>query len=309
VLPPHARKTFIKPLAFLSFRRNCAKELTSSRARRDGFPEVITVKDLRGILHLHTVFSDGVNTLEEMAEAARERGYAYLGVADHSQSAHYAGGLTLEEIEAQHEMADALNRRYRGRFRVLKGIESDILADGSLDYSPEVLARFDFIVASVHSRFKMTRDEQTKRIIAAVSNPYTTILGHLTGRQLLRRPGYEVDIEAVLKACANHGVAVEINGNPYRLELDWRWHRKALDLGCMLSINPDAHSISELDLVKWGVAVARKGGVPKNRVLNAMSLGQMAAYLDTRRPPVREKSAPARTWRKPSPHRSGQTPD
>jgi DNA polymerase (family 10) len=280
-----------------------------ARARRDGFPEVITVKDLRGILHLHTVFSDGVNTLEEMAEAARERGYAYLGVADHSQSAHYAGGLTLEEIEAQDEMADALNRRYRGRFRVLKGIESDILADGSLDYSPEVLARFDFIVASVHSRFKMTRDEQTKRIIAAVSNPYTTILGHLTGRQLLRRPGYEVDIEAVLKACANHGVAVEINGNPYRLELDWRWHRKALDLGYMLSINPDAHSISELDLVKWGVAVARKGGVPKNRVLNAMSLGQMAAYLDTRRPPVRKKSAPARTWRKPSPHRSGQTPD
>jgi DNA polymerase (family X) len=252
-------------------------------AGRDALPELISSKVLRGILHLHTIFSDGVNTLEEMAEAARTRGYAYLGVADHSQSAHYAGGLTLDEIEAQHEMADALNRRYRGRFRILKGVESDILADGSLDYPPETLARFDFIVASVHSRFKMTRDEQTKRIIAAVSNPYTTILGHLTGRQLLRRPGYEVDIEAVLNACAKHGVAVEINGNPYRLELDWRWHRKALELGCTLSINPDAHSISELDLVKWGVAVARKGGVPKDRVLNAMSLGQIMAYLDRRR--------------------------
>jgi DNA polymerase (family 10) len=155
------------------------------------------------------------------------------------------------------------------------------------------LARFDFVVASVHSRFKMNRGEQTKRIIAAVASPYTTILGHLSGRQLLRRPGYELDIEAVLKACAKHGVAVEINGNPYRLELDWRWHREALPLGCMLSINPDAHSIKELDLVKWGVAVARKGGVPKNRVLNALSLEQMLAYLATRRrgkPPARSAS-------------------
>jgi DNA polymerase (family 10) len=275
------------------------------RAARGALPDLVSLRDLRGVLHLHTDFSDGVNTLEEMAEAARERGYAYLGVADHSHSAHYAGGLTLEEIAAQHELADALNRRYRGRFRVLKGIESDILADGSLDYPSEVLARFDFVVASVHSRFKMSRQEQTKRIIAAISNPYTTILGHLTGRQLLRRPGYEVDIEAVLKACATHGVAVEINGNPYRLDLDWRWHRRALELGCTLSINPDAHSISELDLVKWGVAVARKGGVPKDRVLNAMSLAQMLAHLETRRrQPQKSASAPA--GRKHHPNRPGQ---
>ena len=278
------------------------------RAARGALPELVSVQDLRGVLHLHTDFSDGVNTLEEMAEAARERGFAYLGVADHSQSAHYAGGLSLEEIEAQHEIADALNRRYRGRFRILKGIESDILADGSLDYPTEVLARFDFVVASVHSRFKLSRDEQTKRIIAAVSNPYTTILGHLTGRQLLRRPGYEIDIEAVLKACARHGVAVEVNGNPYRLELDWRWHRKALELGCMLSINPDAHSISELDLVKWGVAVARKGGVPKDRVLNAMDLAQMLAHLEKRcRQPVRKKSASHSAGRKHNLNRPGQT--
>jgi DNA polymerase (family 10) len=219
-----------------------------ARARSGALPHLVTMKDLRGVLHLHTDFSDGANTLEEMADAARGRGYTYLGVADHSQSAHYAGGLKLADIETQHQMAGALNRRYRRRFRILKGIESDILPDGGLDYPPEVLERFDFVVASVHSRFRLPRDEQTKRIIAAVSNPYTTILGHPTGRQLLRRPGYDVDVEAVLRACAEHGVAVEVNGSTWRLDLDWRWHRKALDLGCMLSINPDAHSIAELDL-------------------------------------------------------------
>jgi DNA polymerase (family 10) len=251
-------------------------------AAKDALPELVALNDLRGLVHLHTDFSDGANTVEEMAEGARERGYTYLGVADHSHSAHYAGGLKLDEIDTQHKMIDALNRRYRGRFRILKGIESDILADGSLDYPPDVLKRFDFIVASVHSRFKMTRGEQTKRIITAVSNPYTTILGHMTGRQLLRRPGYDIDVEAILKACANHGVAVEINGSTWRLDLDWRWHRKALELGCMLSINPDAHSIAELDLVRWGLAVARKGGVPRDRVLNALSLEHILQHLRDR---------------------------
>ena len=259
------------------------------------------MKDLKGVFHLHTVFSDGANTLEEMAEAARERGYTYLGVADHSQSAHYAGGLSLAEIEDQHAIADELNRRYRGRFRILKGIEFDILAGGALDYPSEVLDRFDFVVASVHSRFRLDRGEQTKRIIAAVANPYTTILGHPTGRQLLRRPGYDVDVEAILKACAEHGVAVEINGNPYRLELDWRWHRKALELGCMLSINPDAHSISELDLVTWGVAVARKGGVPKERVLNALPLERLTTLLRKRR---QSASRARKRW----PHMPSRTP-
>ena len=253
-----------------------------ARATKGMLPKLVTMKDLRGVLHLHTVVSDGANTLEEMAEAARERGYTYLGVADHSQSAHYAGGLKLHEIDQQHEMVGALNRRYRGRFRVLKGIESDILADGGLDYPPGVLERFDFVVASVHSRFRLGREEQTKRIIAAVSNPYTTILGHMTGRQLLRRPGYDVDVEAILEACAKHGVAVEINGSTWRLDLDWRWHRKAVELGCMLSINPDAHSIAELDLVRWGLAVARKGGVAKDNVLNAMSLEHILKFLDGR---------------------------
>src|SRR5438270_3685850 len=156
--------------------------------------------------------------------------------------------------------------KYGSAFRIFKGIESDILADGSLDYPEDVLARFDFIVASVHGQFKMDRAAQTERIIRAVSNPFTTILGHMTGRQLLRRHGYDVDIEKVLAACAQHGIAVEINANPWRLDLDWRWHRRGLELGCMFSINPDAHSTSEIDLVRWGVLMARKGGIPKERV-------------------------------------------
>jgi DNA polymerase (family 10) len=247
-------------------------------------PPLVTDADIRGILHAHTDRSDGADALEAMAEATRARGYGYFGVADHSRSAHYAGGLSLEEITAQHEEIDRLNRKYRGRFRIFKGIESDILPDGSLDYPDEVLATFDFVVASVHSRFKLDHDVQTERLIRAVANPFTTILGHMTGRQLLRRPGYKIDVEQVLAACARHGVAVEINANPWRLDLDWRWHRKALELGCMMSINPDAHATEEIDLTHWGVAMARKGGVPKARVLNCLSRREFAAYLRRRKP-------------------------
>ena len=246
-------------------------------------PALVEEEDLRGILHAHTAMSDGVNSLEQMTEATRERGYAYFGVADHSRSAAYAGGLTVDEIKEQHHAINMLNRKYKGAFRVLKGIESDILADGSLDYANDVLASFDFVVASVHSRFRLDREEQTERIIRAVSNPYTTILGHMTGRQLLRRPGYEVDIEKVLRACAKHDVAVEINANPWRLDLDWRWHQMALDLGCTMSINPDAHSTAEIDLTRWGVLMARKGGVPKERVLNSLSLPALTKYLAAKR--------------------------
>jgi DNA polymerase (family 10) len=218
-----------------------------------------------------------------MAEATRSRGYQYFGVADHSKSAHYAGGLSVEEIAEQQAEANALNMKYGSAFRIFKGIESDILADGSLDYPEDVLARFDFIVASVHGQFKMDRAAQTERIIRAVSNPYTTILGHMTGRQLLRRPGYDIDIERVLAACAEHGVAVEINANPWRLDLDWRWHETALNLGCMMSINPDAHSTDEIDLTHWGVEMARKGCVPAERVLNALTLPRLLRHLRRRK--------------------------
>jgi DNA polymerase (family 10) len=191
--------------------------------------------------------------------------------------------LSVEEIAQQHRAIDKLNKKFSEDFRILKGIESDILADGALDYPGDVLARFDFVVASVHSRFRVDRKSQTARIIRAIANPHTTILGHMTGRQLLRRPGYEVDIEAILSACAAHGVAVEINANPWRLDLDWRWHARALELGCMMSINPDAHSTSELDLTHWGVEMARKGGVSADRVLNCLPLQPILRYLKKRR--------------------------
>jgi DNA polymerase (family 10) len=251
-------------------------------AAEDRLPTLVEDTDLRGLVHCHTDFSDGGDTLETMALATRKRGYRYFGVADHSKSAGYAGGLSVEEVAEQHAHADAFNARTRG-FRIFKGIESDILVDGSLDYPDEVLARFDFVVASVHSRFRLEPEAQTARIVRAVQNPYTTILGHMTGRMLMRREGYEVDIPAILAACAEHGVAVEINANPHRLDIDWRWHRLALDLGCMMSINPDAHSTDELDLTRWGVLMARKGGVPKDRVLNCLDLKAFAAHLETRK--------------------------
>jgi DNA polymerase (family 10) len=249
------------------------------RALKGKLPRLVTDKDLRGILHCHTDASDGTETLETMAKATRNRGFEYFGVADHSKSAHYAGGLSVEQIEEQHHEADRLNRRFGKDFRILKGIESDILADGSLDYPDDVLKRFDFVVASIHGRFKLDRRTQTERLLRAIANRHTTIIGHMTGRQLQRRPGYEIDIEKVLRACAKNDVAVEINAHPWRLDLDWRWHQAALDFGCMMSINPDAHSIRELDHMHWGVEMARKGGVPPDRVLNAMPLSRIIEYL------------------------------
>ncbi|MET4717322.1 DNA polymerase (family 10) [Bradyrhizobium japonicum] len=246
-------------------------------------PKLVTDKDLRGILHCHTDASDGAEALETMAKATRQRGFEYFGVADHSKSAHYAGGLTLEEIAQQHREADRLNKRFGKNFRILKGIESDILADGSLDYDDGVLERFDFVVASIHGRFKLDRKAQTQRLLRAISDPHTTIIGHMTGRQLQRRPGYEIDVEKVLRACAKHDVVVEINAHPWRLDLDWRWHQAALEFGCMLSINPDAHSIPELDHMHWGVQMARKGGVPADRVLNAMKLPEITRYFRQKR--------------------------
>jgi DNA polymerase (family 10) len=270
-------------------------------------PKLVTDGDIRGILHAHTDRSDGVNTLEQMAEATRKRGYEYFGVADHSKSAHYAGGLSVDEIAEQQAEADRLNRKYGSKFRIFKGIESDILPDGSLDYPDDVLRSFDFIVASVHGQFRKDKREQTDRILRAVSHPLVTILGHMTGRQLLRRPGYEVDIDKILAACAQHHVAVEINANPWRLDLDWRWHGRALELGCMMSINPDAHSTSEIDLTHWGVKMARKGGVPANRVLNAMDLSSISKWIQqgkrSPQPSARSGSLVKPRRRPPSPRR------
>ncbi|MBP0112834.1 DNA polymerase/3'-5' exonuclease PolX [Bradyrhizobium vignae] len=252
-------------------------------ALKGKLPKLVTDDDLRGILHCHTDASDGTETLETMGKATRQRGFEYFGVADHSKSAHYAGGLSVEEIAQQHLEADRLNKHLGKDFRILKGIESDILADGSLDYDDEVLERFDFVVASIHGRFKLDRKAQTQRLLRAISNPHTTIIGHMTGRQLQRRPGYEIDMEKVLRACAKHDVVVEINAHPWRLDLDWRWHQAALEFGCIMSINPDAHSIPELDHMHWGVEMARKGGVPADRILNAMTLPEITRYFRQKR--------------------------
>lgn len=262
-------------------------------------PRLVSLADVRGVLHAHTERSDGRDSLAEMAEATRARGWRYFGVADHSQAAHYAGGLSPESVQAQWREADRLNARQGGGLHVFKGVEADILVDGGLDYDATLLAGFDFVVASVHSRFNLAREQQTERLIRAVQNPFTTILGHMTGRLLLKRPGYECDVDAVLKACAEAGVAVEINADPHRLDLDWRWHARALALGCLLSINPDAHATEELDLVRWGVMVARKGGVPPERVLNCWPRARLAAYFLKRQ----------RTALACAPHFRGEAPE
>jgi DNA polymerase (family 10) len=246
---------------------------------------LITVEDLHGTIHNHTTASDGAHSLRAMAEAARERGLSYIGICDHSQSLTVASGLTPNEVRAQFEAIDALNAEYAEQdagFRIFKGIESDILKDGSLDYEDDLLAAFDLVVASVHSGFTMTEAEATERIIRAVSHPATTVLGHPTGRLLLVREGYPIDHRAVIDACAAHNVAIELNANPYRLDLDWTHVRYAVEQGVLISINPDAHATDELDNVRWGVAAARKGGLTAEHCLNAKPLEAFTAWLTTR---------------------------
>lgn len=253
---------------------------------KDGtLPALISYADLRGTLHNHSTYSDGVNTLEEMARYCRdELRLEYLGICDHSRAAVYAKGLDIARVKEQWNEIDVLNTTL-APFRIFKGIESDILGDGSLDYPDEILAGFDFIVASVHSNLKMDKERATARLIKAIENPYTTILGHLTGRLLLSRSGYPLDYERVIDACAAHGVVIEINANPLRLDLDWRWHRYAIEKGVLLSINPDAHRVSGFHDMQYGVLVARKGGVTPPYCLNTFSVDKITEYFKQRKPP------------------------
>jgi len=249
----------------------------------NGIPTLITFSDLKGSLHNHSTWSDGVHTLEEMALFCRdELKLEYLGISDHSKTAFYANGLKEDQIMRQHAEIDALNAKL-SPFRIFKGIESDILYDGSLDYAEEILATFDFVVASVHSVLKMTEEKATSRLITAIENPYTTILGHPTGRMLLTRSGYPIDHKKVIDACAVNNVVIEINSNPLRLDMDWRWHRYAQEKGVMLSINPDAHRNEGFYDMHFGVLVARKGMVSAVNCLNTFNREEITHYFEKKK--------------------------
>jgi len=243
---------------------------------------LIELKELKGILHNHSTYSDGKNTLKEMALACKNSGYEYLGICDHSKSAFYAGGLSIERVAEQQEEIKKLNIEL-APFIIFSGIESDILTDGSLDYPEEVLKSFDFIVASVHSGLRMDIERATQRIITAVQNPYTTILGHPTGRLLLSRAAYPIDHEKVIDACAKHGVVIELNAHPYRLDLDWRWIEYAINKGVKISINPDAHSTEGYKDMYYGVCVGRKGFLTAKETFNAQNREDINKYFQDRK--------------------------
>ncbi|QMW06151.1 helix-hairpin-helix domain-containing protein [Spirosoma foliorum] len=256
-------------------------------ASRHHNDELVTWEDLRGTLHNHSTWSDGKQSVAGMAAYCRELGLTYFGIADHSKTASYAGGLDAERVQQQQLEIDELNKGFGDDFRIFKGIESDILSDGSLDYDDATLATFDYVVASVHQTLTMSLEKATTRLLKAIENPYTTILGHPTGRLLLAREGYPIDHRAIIDACAEHNVVIEINASPYRLDIDWRWIEYAMQQGVMLSINPDAHDLAGLLDMHYGVAVGRKGGLTKAMTFNALTLPEMNDYLQQRREKIR----------------------
>jgi DNA polymerase (family X) len=253
-------------------------ETIIERARKKKLPTLIQPTDIKSIIHSHSNWSDGLNTIEEMASECTRRGYEYLVISDHSQTAFYANGLKEERIREQHRYIDELNAKLKP-FRIFKSIESDILNDGSLDYSPAILRTFDLVIASVHSNLRMHEDKATARLIKAIENPYTRILGHMTGRLLLSRNGYPVDHKKIIDACAANSVVIEINAHPRRLDMDWEWIPLAMEKGVLLSIDPDAHALEGFDDVKWGVCAAQKGGLTKEFNLSSFGLKEFEKWL------------------------------
>jgi DNA polymerase (family X) len=251
-------------------------------AERGAVPRLIGEQDIQGVFHVHSTWSDGMATIEEMVRTAQGLGYRYVGLSDHSQSARYANGLDPDRVREQQRVIDRLNETLDG-ITILKGSEVDILPDGSLDYPNDLLSQLDFVVASVHSRFNMPQAEMTARIIKAMHNPYVTMIGHLTGRLLLAREGYALDVDAIIAEAMRLGVAIELNANPHRLDLDWRHLRSAQAQGLLTSINPDAHSPDGLRDVTYGVGIARKGGVTAEHVLNTLGLQDIQDWLAQRR--------------------------
>lgn len=262
-----------------SFLREDALTLHLSK---ESCPEVIQPGDIKGIIHCHSSWSDGSNTLEQMAQAAKDKGLEYLVISDHSKTAFYAQGLSEERIREQHHQIDELNEKLKP-FKIFKSIESDILNDGALDYSNAVLATFDMVIASVHSNLKMTEEKAMMRLMNAIENPYTTILGHMTGRLLLSRPGYPVDHKKIIDACAANNVVIELNAHPNRLDMDWRHIQYAIEKDVLISIDPDSHYIEGLDDTRYGVLVAQKAMLTKERNLSSFSLIELENYLSERR--------------------------
>ncbi len=253
-----------------------------SKAQQNKVPDVLQVSDIKGIIHSHSNWSDGAYTLDEMAAACKDAGFEYLVISDHSKAAFYANGLSEQRIKEQHQYIDMLNKKLNP-FKIFKSIECDILNDGAMDYSNTVLASFDLVIASVHSNLDMTEDKAMQRLMGAITNPYTTILGHMTGRRLLKRKSFPVNYEAVIDACASNNVVIEINASPQRLDMDWRWVDYALDKGVLLSINPDAHATEEFQNIKYGVLVAQKGGLTKTHNLSSFSLLELEDFLANRK--------------------------
>jgi len=267
-------KTLNQPYFLPEWREGLFEEIILNNYPKD----LIEEKYLKGILHNHSTYSDGANTLREMAEYCKELGYEYFGIADHSKSATYAGGLKEEEIILQHKEIDKLNKEF-APFKILKGTECDILFDGSLDYGDDILKTFDYVVASIHQHFKMDEEKATTRLIKAIENPYTTILGHPTGRLLLARPGYPVNHKKIIDACAANNVIMELNAHPYRLDIDWSWIPYCIEKGVKISINPDAHEKQGFHDMHFGTCVARKGLLTKDFCFNAMNLEDMLKHL------------------------------
>lgn len=251
-------------------------------ARENKIPELVELSDLRGILHAHSTWSDGKRSIREMAEACMERGYEYLGLTDHSRTAAYAGGLSIEQVRKQWKEIDALNREFAddGRdFVILKGIESDILSDGRLDYPDDLLAEFDLVIGSVHFGLDKPPEKMLDRLMTAAAHPHIHMIGHPTGRLLLQRDGNKADLNRLIEQAAEHKTAIEINANPKRLDLDWRYGRKARECGLMSAVCPDAHNTSGLDHVRYGIGIARKAGFDAAHILNTLPLSKLKKWL------------------------------
>lgn len=266
--------------AGISYIPHCIRETPAviDIAKNNAIPQLIQPGDIKGIIHSHSNWSDGSFTLEDMANAAKEKGFEYLVISDHSKSAFYAQGLTEERIAAQQQYVDELNEKISG-FKIFKSIECDILNDGSLDYTNSILSTFDLVIVSVHSNLKMSEEKAMMRLLNAIENPYTTILGHMTGRLLLSRKGYPVDHKKIIDACAANHVAIELNAHPSRLDIDWRHIDYALQKGVLISIDPDAHTIEGFDDIRYGVLAAQKAMVTKAQNLSSFGLQEFESYL------------------------------